>query len=78
MDVILLVETKILSVAEKILGFLEGNCDYRTFEAELKKELDNLGCEILKEVKLWIRSIAKAKKGNVTGRLCGVMTRRRY
>lgn len=50
MDIVLLVERKILSVAEKILAYLEGNCDYRTFEAELKKELDTLGCEILKEV----------------------------
>jgi len=29
---------------------LEGNCDFRAFEAKLKKELDSLGCEILKEV----------------------------
>ena len=50
MDVVRLVEAKILSVAEKTLRFLEGKCDYRTFEANLKKELDNLGCEILKEV----------------------------
>ena len=37
MDIVRLVEAKILSVAEKTLRFLEGKCDYRTFEANLKK-----------------------------------------
>lgn len=50
MDVVRLVESKVLSVVEEILVILEGNSDYRTFEAKLKKELDSLGCEILKEV----------------------------
>lgn len=50
MDIVRLVDTKILLVAERILEVLGGGVDYLTFEAELKKELDNLGCEILKEV----------------------------
>jgi len=50
MEIVRLVESKFLSVAEKILEVLEGNCDFRAFEAKLKKELDSLGCEILKEV----------------------------
>jgi hypothetical protein len=50
MDVVRLVESKVLSVVEKILEVLEGDSDYSTFEAKLKKELDGLGCEILKEV----------------------------
>ena len=50
MNIVRLVESKVLSVAEKVLEILEGNCDYRTFEAKLKKELDKLGCGILKEV----------------------------
>jgi hypothetical protein len=50
MDVVRLVESKVLLVAEKILEVLEGGSDYLTFETKLKKELDGLGCEILKEV----------------------------
>lgn len=50
MDVVRFVETKVLLVAEKILEVLEGGSDYLTFETKLKKELDGLGCEILKEV----------------------------
>ena len=50
MDVVRLVESKFLSVAEKILEVLAGGSDYLTFEAKLKEELDSLGCEILKEV----------------------------
>ena len=50
MDVVRLVEAKVLSVVEKIFKFLEGGSDYLAFEAKLKKELDSLGCEILKEV----------------------------
>src|SRR5690554_1195274 len=50
MEIIRLVETKVLSMVEKILEVLEEGNDYLSFEAELKKELDNLGCEILKTV----------------------------
>jgi len=50
MDVVRLVEEKILSVTEKILEVLEGGSDYLTFEAQLKKELDALGCDLLKTV----------------------------
>jgi len=47
MEIVRLVESKFLSVAEKIPDVLEGNCDFRAIEAKLKKELDSLGCEIL-------------------------------
>jgi hypothetical protein len=50
MDVVRLVEAKVLSVTEKILEVLEGGSDYLTFEAQLKKELDSLGCDLLKVV----------------------------
>lgn len=50
MEVVRLVETRILSVAEKILEILAGGSDYLSFEAQLKKELDNLGCDLLKTV----------------------------
>lgn len=50
MDVVRLVESKVLLVAERILEVLEGGSDYLTFEAKLKQELDSLGCEILREV----------------------------
>lgn len=50
MEVNRLVEAKILSITEKILDVLEGGSDYSTFEAQLNKELDNLGCDLLKVV----------------------------
>ena len=50
MDIVRLVEMKFLSVAEKILKVLDGGVDYLTFETALKKELDDLGCEVLREV----------------------------
>ena len=50
MDIIRLVETKILLVAEEILKVLDGGVDFLNFEVLLKKELDNLGCELLKIV----------------------------
>ena len=50
MDVIRLVETKILLVAEEILKVLDGGVDFLNFEVQLKKEMDNLGCELLKIV----------------------------
>ncbi|HHX75061.1 MAG TPA: ISLre2 family transposase, partial [Firmicutes bacterium] len=48
MDVIRLVEAKFLSVAEKILEVLADGVDFVSFEDQLKKELDNLGCDLLK------------------------------
>lgn len=45
MEIIRLVEAKILSVSEKIL---EGGCTYQDLEANLKKQFDQLGSEILK------------------------------
>ena len=50
MEIIRLVEAKVLSMAENILEVIEEGNDYLSFEAELKKELDNLGSEILKTV----------------------------
>jgi len=50
MDVVRLVEAKVLSVTEKILKVLGDGIDFLNFEAQLKKELDNLGCELLKAV----------------------------
>ena len=50
MDVIRLVEAKILLVAEQILKVLDGGVDFLNFEVQLKKEMDNLGCELLKIV----------------------------
>ena len=50
MDIVRLVEMKFLSVAEKILKVFDGGVDYLTFETALKKELDDLGCEVLREV----------------------------
>lgn len=47
MDIVRLVDTKFLLVAKKILEVLEGGTDYLSFEADLKKVLDGLGCEIL-------------------------------
>ena len=47
MDIVRLVEKKILSVAEKIIAVLGEGTSYTNFEMELKKELDGLGCEIL-------------------------------
>jgi len=50
MDVVRLVEEKVLSVVEKIFGVLDGKTDYNSFELQLKKELDGLGCDLLKFV----------------------------
>jgi hypothetical protein len=47
MDIVRLVEKKILLVAEKIIAVLGEGTSYTNFEMELKKELDGLGCEIL-------------------------------
>lgn len=50
MEIVRLVEAKVLSLAEEILKVLEEGSDYLSFEAKLKQELDALGCEILKAV----------------------------
>lgn len=50
MEVIRLVESKILSVSEKFLEFLQDGASYQDLEAQLKKDLDQLGCELLKVV----------------------------
>ena len=50
MDIVRLVEKKILLVAEKIIAVLSEGTSYTNFEMELKKELDGLGCEILRTV----------------------------
>lgn len=34
----------------KIFGVLDGKTDYNSFELQLKKELDGLGCDLLKFV----------------------------
>jgi hypothetical protein len=50
MEVVRLVEEKVLSMAVKVLGVLEGEFSFLNFESILKVELDGLGCEILKLV----------------------------
>jgi len=50
MEIFRLVEEKVLSVTAKVLEVLEGEVSYRDFEMTLKKELDGLGCEVLKAV----------------------------
>jgi hypothetical protein len=50
MEIVRLVEAKVLLLAEDILKVLEGGTDYLSFESKLKKELDGLGCEILQVV----------------------------
>lgn len=50
MEIVRLVEEKVLSVTAKVLEVLEGEVSYQDFEMTLKKELDGLGCEVLKVV----------------------------
>lgn len=50
MDIVRLVEQKILSTVEAIVKVLEGEVDYHSFEKLLKQELDRLGCDLLEEV----------------------------
>lgn len=50
MDIVQLVEKNVLSVTEKFLEVLSEGISYTNFEMELKKELDGLGCEILRTV----------------------------
>jgi hypothetical protein len=47
MELVRLVEEKVLSVVEKIFAILDGKTDYHSFEIQLKKELDSLGCDLL-------------------------------
>jgi len=48
MELVRVVEEKVLSVVIKALEVLAGGVSYQRFETILKKELDGLGCEILK------------------------------
>lgn len=50
MEIIRLVEEKFLQVSEQILETLEGELDFTELTRKLKKELDELGNEVLKEV----------------------------
>ena len=50
MELVRVVEGKVLLVVAKALEVLAGGVSYRSFESILKKELDGLGCEILKLV----------------------------
>lgn len=50
MELVRVVEEKVLSVVSKALEVLAGGVSYRNFETILKEELDGLGCEILKRV----------------------------
>ena len=50
MEIVRVVEEKVLSVVTKALEVLAGGVSYRSFETILKEELDGLGCEMLKLV----------------------------
>ena len=50
MEIVRLVEQKILSTVEEIIKILEGEVEYTIFERQLKKELDSLGIDLIKEV----------------------------
>ena len=50
MEIVRLVEEKVLSVAAKVLEVLGGGVSYQSFEVVLQEELNGLGCEILKLV----------------------------
>jgi len=50
MELVRVVEGKVLLVVTKALEVLAGGVSYRSFESILKKELDGLGCEMLKLV----------------------------
>ncbi|WP_353892222.1 ISLre2 family transposase [Proteinivorax hydrogeniformans] len=63
MEIIRVIEEKILHVTEKVLETLEGGIDYNTFTKELKKELDGLGVGIMQEViEAMDQQIVKDKK----------------
>lgn len=50
MEIVRLVEQKVLSTVETIVKILEEEVEYPTFEKQLKNELDTLGRDLLKEV----------------------------
>ncbi len=52
MEVIRLVEAKILSVSEQIFEVLDYGSSFPEFEALLKKELDQLGFDLLEIAKI--------------------------
>jgi hypothetical protein len=60
MEIIRLVEEKVLSVTAKVLEVLEGEVSYQSFEMILKEELDGLGCEILKLILEELDCVLKA------------------
>lgn len=60
MEIIRLVEEKVLSVAAKVLEVIEGEVSYQSFEMILKEELDGLGCEILKLILEELDRVVKA------------------
>ena len=49
MEIIRSVEEKVLSVAAKVLEVIAREVSYKDFEMILKKELDGLGCDLLKD-----------------------------
>jgi hypothetical protein len=82
MEIVRLVEEKVLSMAVKVLSVLEGEFSYQNFESILKVELDGLGCEILKlvleELDREIKADAKPGRNNgkwfVKGDAKGLLT----
>ncbi len=50
MDLVRLVQGKVLSVVEAVANFLESGTDYLSFEKQLKRELDGLGLDLLQVV----------------------------
>mgnify|MGYP000932884322 FL=1 len=61
-----------LQVAEKVLGLLEGDLDYPSFQLELERLLNELGKEICREVMesadTWLRQNPKEREGGVVQR----------
>ena len=62
MEIVRLVEEKVLSLAVKVLGVLEEEISFQSFESTLKQELDGLGTEILKLVLEELDTVLKADK----------------
>ena len=50
MEIIQLLESKILPFSEKVLEFLADGCSFPEFLTQLKQELDVLGLDIVKTV----------------------------
>lgn len=61
-----------LQVAEKVLDLLDGEMDYPSFQLELKKELDNTGKMICREVlegaDAWLKANPKERKNWIVER----------